>query len=66
MMFGGGGSGGSAAAPAQVAAAAPAGGMVCGLETQSFLQCMTETNNDFSRCDHIYDMFKQCHVKAGI
>jgi len=43
----------------QVAAGQP----VCGLETKSFLQCMNETNNDFQRCDHIYDMFKQCQMR---
>jgi hypothetical protein len=64
MFSGSGGQGGQAVAPGGAAApmASMAGGSpVCGMEAKSFLQCMSETNNDFSRCDHIYDMFKQCH-----
>jgi len=66
-MFSGSGSGaaGAPAVAASGAAGAPGGAMICGTETHGFLQCMSETNNDFTRCDHIYDMFKQCHVKAG-
>jgi hypothetical protein len=67
-MFGGASSSSQPAAPAGQAAAgeqAVGGGQaLCGMETKSFLQCMSETNNDFSRCDHIYDMFKQCHGTA--
>lgn len=61
-MFGGNTA--AAAVPGEPTAAV-ASGPICSLETTSFLQCMNEVQNDFSRCEHIFDMFKQCHGARG-
>lgn len=61
-MFGGGGGSTAAPAPAEQGALPAGGGApVCSVETQGFLKCMADTGNQFERCDHIYDMMKQCH-----
>ncbi len=61
-------SGRSNEAPAQVApatgAAPAASGPVCTFETQQFLQCMGNTQDNMEQCTAFYDMFKQCQSQA--
>ena len=58
-------SGGSApaavAAPAGQAPAAPA---MCSFETQQFLACMAQTQDDMNQCARIFDQFKMCQVSS--
>jgi hypothetical protein len=61
-----GGRGGEAPAPAleSARAAAPPSGLVCDFENKQFLQCMSNTQDNFEQCTAFFDMFKQCNAQA--
>ena len=54
-------------APAEVAqGSAPASsGPVCTLESNQFLQCMSNTHDDMNQCQAFFDLFKQCNAAAA-
>jgi len=43
---------------------APQGGPVCHFESQQFLQCMSETQDDLTQCTHLFDAFKHCNAQV--
>ena len=64
QMSGGGGGQPAAQAPAAPAQAAPAS--VCTFESRQFLECMTNTREDFDQCRGFYDAFKMCQSQAAM
>ena len=56
----------SAEAPAAVPQAQAPQGPVCSFESQQFLQCMTNTNDDLKQCEGFFDAFKQCNAQMAL
>jgi len=51
----------AAAPPAQPAAPAP---QMCAFETQQFLACMAQTQDNMDQCQRIFDQFKMCQMSS--
>jgi len=56
----------SAEAPAAVPQAQAPAGPVCSFESQQFLQCMTNTDDDLNQCTQFFDAFKQCNAQMAL
>lgn len=60
----GGGRGGEAPPVESARAVVPPSGLVCDFENKQFLQCMSNTQDNFEQCAAFFDMYKQCNAQA--
>jgi hypothetical protein len=59
-----GGRGGEAApASGSAPAAPPPSNPACDFENKQFLQCMSNTRENFEQCSAFFDMYKQCNAQ---
>mmetsp|Transcript_24477 Transcript_24477/g.68611 ORF Transcript_24477/g.68611 Transcript_24477/m.68611 type:complete len:148 (-) Transcript_24477:723-1166(-) len=64
-LFGGrGGEAPQQTAPQSAPAVASSAGPACDFESKQFLQCMSNTQENFEQCTAFFDMFKQCNAQV--